>query len=388
MPIRVKRLAASAWADAALAAALLALAQVELWSGATYDGGPVFPGSRLLNALLVIPLFTLPLALRRRAPLAAYAIVVAAIAVCSLALGAAEATSFFLVALIAVYSAAANGVPRFLVLGPALAAIGIHELRDPHVHGVGDVVWAFGFAVLAWLFGLAVRGRQRRISSLELETLQLQAARDERARAAVAEERARIARELHDIVAHAVSVVVVQAQAGQRLVGVDDDGARASLGAIEESARGALSEMRRLLGLLRSVDGATLEPSPGIADLGRLVEQVREAGLDVAVEVVGEPSRLAPGVELTVYRVVQEGLTNALKHSGAATARVTIRHAPDGVRVEVADDGGGASASAGPGGHGLIGIRERIELYGGSLESGRRAPGGGWVLEARLPLEA
>jgi signal transduction histidine kinase len=386
MTTGVKRLAASVWADALLAAALFALAQFELWAPATYDGAPVFPGSRIATASAVIPLITLPLVLRRRRPLLAYLTVVAAIAASSLALGASEATSFFLVALVSVYSAAANAVPRFLVLGLALAAIGVHELRDPRVYGVGDLVWAFGFVVLSWLFGLAVRGRHHRISTLELETVRLQAAREEQARAAVAEERARIARELHDIVAHSVSVVVVQAQAGQRLVGVDDDRARETLGAIEESARGALSEMRRLLGLLRSVDEAGREPSPGLGDLGRLVAQVRDAGLDVTIDELGDARRLAPGVELAAYRVVQEGLTNVLKHSGGGTARVTIRHEADGIRVEVADDGGSA-APAEPGGHGLVGIRERIELYGGSLESGRQDTGG-WVLRARLPLEA
>jgi signal transduction histidine kinase len=167
---------------------------------------------------------------------------------------------------------------------------------------------------------------------------------------------------------------------------VDDDRARETLRAIEESARGALSEMRRLLGLLRSVDEAGLEPSPGLGDVERLVAQVRDAGLDVTVEEVGDPRRLAPGVELAAYRVVQEGLTNVLKHSGGGAARVTIRHETDGIHVEVADDGGGASPAE-VGGHGLVGIRERIELYGGSLESGRRDTGG-WVLRARLPLEA
>jgi signal transduction histidine kinase len=385
--VGVKRLAASGWADALVAAALFALAQFELWQPATYDGAPVFPGSRLATAALVIPLMTVPLAFRRRWPLTAYLAVVVTIALSSLALGASEATSFFLVALVAVYSAAANGVPGLLVLALAVAAIGVHEARDPHVHGVGDVVWAFGFAVVGWLFGLAVRGRHRRISTLELETTRLQGEREERARAAVAEERVRIARELHDIVAHAVSVVVIQAQAGQRLVGVDDERARETLRAIEESSRGALAEMRRLLGLLRSVEESALDPSPGLRDIDRLVAQVREAGLEVSVERRGEPGRLAPGAELAAYRVVQEGLTNVLKHSGGGAARVTIRHGAEGLDVEIVDDGAGAPARE-PGGHGLIGIRERIELYGGSLESGRRDPAGGWVLRARLPVEA
>jgi DNA-binding NarL/FixJ family response regulator len=202
-----------------------------------------------------------------------------------------------------------------IVLLLAVVAVGAHELRDPHVHGVGDVVWAFGFVVLGWLFGLAVRGRHRRIHSLERETVRLEAAREQEARAAVAAERARVARELHDVVAHAVSVVVVQSQAAQRLVGVDDERTRQSLEAIEETARTALNEMRRLLGMLRETEDVARAPQPGLASLDALVAQVREAGLAVSVEVEGESVPLSPGAELSAYRIVQEGLTNVLKHA-------------------------------------------------------------------------
>jgi signal transduction histidine kinase len=382
------RVAGSYRSDAAFAAGLFALAQAELWSGASYQGDPVFPGARPVTALLVIPAMTAPLALRRRLPLVCFAAVMATVAWSSLALGGAEATSFFLVALVAVYSAAANGVRPAAVLALAAAAVTVHELRDPHVRGVGDVVWAAGFVGLGWLFGLAVRGRHRRIHSLERETVRLEADREERARAAVAAERARVARELHDIVAHAVSVVVVQAQAGQRLAGVDDARTRQSLESIEETARTALDEMRRLLGMLREVEAASLAPQPGLDTLDALVAQVREVGLPVTVEVEGEPVRLAPGVDLSAYRVVQEGLTNALKHAAESDVRVRVRYAADRVELEVADDGGGAAHDGdGRGGHGLVGIRERIELYGGTMESGRR-PEGGWLLRARLPLRA
>lgn len=384
--MRLSRVVGSTWSDAALAAALFALAQFELWSGATYDGEPVFPGSRWLTALVLIPAMTVPLAWRRRAPLPAFSAVMATVALSSLVLGGAEATSFFLVALVAVYSAAANGVRVEIVLSLAAVAVGLHELRDPRVHGVGDVVWTFGFVVLAALFGLAVRGRHRRIHSLELETVRLEAAREHEARAAVAEERARMARELHDVVAHAVSVVVVQAQAGQRLVGVDDDRARQSLESIEETARTALNEMRRLLGMLREADDATLAPQPGLAALEALVAQVRDAGLSVSVEIDGDPSPLSPGAELSAYRIVQEGLTNVLKHARASRATVRVRYRADGVVIEVEDDGAGEPQRT-PRGHGLRGMRERVDLYGGALESGR-APEGGWLLRARLPLQA
>jgi signal transduction histidine kinase len=382
----IRRVAGSAWADAALAAGLFALAQVELWDGVTYQGGPVFPGSRWLTALIVIPLMTLPLALRRRAPLISFATVMTTIAWSSLAFGGAEATSFFLVALVCVYSAAANGVRAPLVLVIAAAVISVHELRDSHVHGIGDLVWAFGFVVLGAMFGIAVRGRHHRIHSLERETERLEAAREQEARAAVAAERARVARELHDVVAHAVSVVVVQSQAGQRLVGVDDAGARQSLEAIEETARAALNEMRRLLGMLRGTEDVSLAPQPGLAAIDSLVAHVRDAGLPVSVDVVGEPVRLPPGAELSAYRVVQEGLTNALKHARATRVSVRIRYRGSDVEIEIEDDGIGGEAS-GDGGHGLLGMRERVALYGGDLEGGRR-PEGGWFLRARLPLEA
>jgi signal transduction histidine kinase len=370
-----------------LAAGLFALAQVELWDEATYQAAPVFPGPRLPTAFVVIPLMTLPLALRRRAPLISFATVMATVAWSSLAFGGAEATSFFLVALVTVYSATANGVHAPLVLAVAGAAIGVHELRDPHVHGIGDLVWAFGFVVLGATFGIAVRGRHRKIHSLERETERLEAAREQEARAAVAAERARVARELHDVVAHAVSVVVVQSQAGQRLVGVDDERARQSLEAIEETARAALNEMRRLLGMLRETEDVSLAPQPGLAAIDSLVAQVRQAGLPVSVEVVGEPVRLPPGAELSAYRVVQEGLTNALKHARATRVCVRIRYRGDQLEIDVEDDGTGCEAGADGGGHGLLGMRERVALYGGELEGGRR-PEGGWLLRARLPLEA
>ena len=364
-------LTGSVWADAALAAALAALAEFELWSGSSYQGSPVFPGPRLATALAVIPLMTVPLVLRRRRPSLAFAVVMATIVWSSLALGGAEATSFFLVALVAVYSAVANGAPRAPVAVVATVAIAVHELRDPHVHGIGDVVWAIGFAAISYLFGVAVRGRERRSQ--------------DGARAAVVDERARIARELHDIVAHAVSVVVVQAQAGQRLVGVDDDATRQSLVSIEETSRTALNEMRRLLGLLRENE-TSLQPNPGLDSIDALVDQVRDAGLPVSVRVEGEPMQLAAGIELSAFRVVQEGLTNALKHAGATSVAVLIRYTADGVEIDVVDDGPG-TRTRGETGYGLLGIRERVELYGGAVESGRRSEGG-WRLRARLPAQA
>jgi signal transduction histidine kinase len=370
----------SSYSDAVVAGALLALAQFELWHGETYQGDPVFPGPRLVNALVVIPLIAIPLAFRRRLPSVSFVVVMGSVAVASLALGGDEATAFFLAALVSVYSASANGTDPRLVLPVALAAIAVHEARDPHERSTGSVIWALGFVVLAWLFGLAVRGRHLRIVSLETD-------QDRRAREAVTAERARVARELHDVVAHAVSVVVVQAQAAQRLVGRDDDGARESLVSIEDTARQALAEMRRLLGLLRETEGAAgLAPQPGLGELEQLARHVSAAGLPVSIDVEGDPTPLPPGIELSAYRVVQEGLTNALKHAAAERATVRVRYASRELEVEVTDDGSGHGRSTG-GGHGLAGMRERVALYGGVLESGPRVTGG-WRLHVRLPLEA
>jgi signal transduction histidine kinase len=384
--LRLRRLLDSLWVDGLLALALLILGQAEVWGGATYQGDPVYPGPRLANALLVVPLLALPLAFRRRAPLASLGLVLATVVCASLAFGGDEAASTFVVWLVAVYSATANADRPYVVLAAGLVVGTVHELRDPHVHGIGDVVFAAGLLAIAWLFGLAVRRRHGRIVTLEGEKELLTAERERRAREAVEAERARIARELHDVVAHAVGVVVVQAQAGQRLVGRDDDRARESLEAIEETARTALQEMRRLLGMLREADDASLAPQPGLAQVDELVAQMTDAGLPTRVEVTGEPVPLPAGLDLAAYRLVQEGLTNALKHAGAARATVSIRYGDRDLLVEVADNGNGVDVNGDGGGHGLVGLRERVTLYGGELESGPR-PDGGWQLRARLPLE-
>jgi len=206
------------------------------------------------------------------------------------------------------------------------------------------------------------------------------------ARAAVADERARIARELHDVVAHNVSVIVIQSQAAQQSTPPDTDAGRA-LRSIETTGQDALTEMRRLLGLLRKEDEElALAPQPSLRHLDRLAESVRDAGLPVEVEVEGDPVTLPPGVDLSAYRIVQEGLTNALKHSGGRRADVTVAYAPDQLRLEVRDDGPGGFAQTDGFGHGLIGIGERVKAYGGDM-SAFVAATGGFVLRASLPLE-
>jgi signal transduction histidine kinase len=214
----------------------------------------------------------------------------------------------------------------------------------------------------------------------------LEREREERARAAVAEERARIARELHDVVAHSVSVMVVQAGAERLALGDERDDTREVLSTIEQTGRQTLAEMRRLLGMLRrSDDEIELAPQPSMEHVAKLVDQVREAGLPVTLAVEGEPVGLPPGIDLSAYRIVQEALTNALKHAGPASARVTVRYGRDDLDLEIVDDGAGVANGDG-GGHGLIGMRERVTLFGGNLAAGGRS-GGGYAVRARLPLE-
>ncbi|GAA2854295.1 hypothetical protein GCM10020220_049400 [Nonomuraea rubra] len=242
-------------------------------------------------------------------------------------------------------------------------------------------------------------GRSLRLRRAYLEELKDRAARLERAhaadtRAARAEERSRIARELHDVVAHHVSVMTVQAAAARRVLASDPDLAREALSAIEHTGRLAMAEMRNIVGVLRTdtrADArAELGPQPGVRDLPSLVEQMREAGLPTRLLVEGEPVALPAGVDLAAYRLVQEGLTNSLRHAGAgAEAVVTVRYEPYELDVRVEDDGRGAAQEmelSSPPGHGLVGIRERVALYGGILNIGP-LPGGGFEVRARLPLK-
>jgi signal transduction histidine kinase len=236
----------------------------------------------------------------------------------------------------------------------------------------------------AWLFGDVARRRRHVTELLQERADQLERTQEEVARRAVAEERLRIARELHDVVAHSMSVVAVQAASGRLVVDTDPARAREALVAIEDTSRSALDEMRRLLGVLRQDgDGNGREPAPGLGDLDRLVAQTVEAGVPVSVRVEGARRALSPGADLTAYRIVQEALTNVRKHAPGAAASVTVRYQEDCVHIEVADDGGGRPARPPGTGHGLVGMRERVALYGGAVEAGP-ATGGGFRVAAVL----
>jgi signal transduction histidine kinase len=251
---------------------------------------------------------------------------------------------------------------------------------------VGSILFA-GPALIAWVLGDSMRYRRAYYASLEDRAARLERERDAQAQIAAAAERARIARELHDVVAHNVSVMVVQADGASYALDSEPEKARQALAAIAGTGRQALAEMRRLLGVLRSDDGETgLAPLPGIGQLAELLQQTRATGLAVDFTVEGVPGPLPGGVALAAYRIVQESLTNTRKHGGpSASARVTLRYCEDVLVLSIADDGRGAAAVADGAGHGMTGMRERVALYGGTLRAGPR-PGGGYQVTARLPL--
>jgi signal transduction histidine kinase len=269
-------------------------------------------------------------------------------------------------------------------LGIALGAASIVIYNDPR-QGIGGILWIGVTFSLAWLLGLALGSQLKTAASAIERAEMLELGREAEARAAVAEERARIARELHDIVGHSVSVMTVQASAVRRLLREDQQREREALITVEETGRAALAEMRRLVGVLRRAEETpALVPQPSLEHVEKLVEQTREAGLPTKLTVEGVASPLPAGIDLTAYRLVQEGLTNALKHARASHAEVLVRYADGSVELVVSDDGSG-NGKGGGGGHGLVGMRERVAVVGGELAAGPR-PNGGFELRARLPV--
>jgi len=241
--------------------------------------------------------------------------------------------------------------------------------------------------VVIFLLGRTIRARREAAAALAERAAAAEAGRQAHAEQAVAEERRRIARELHDVVAHHVSVIGVMATGAKRVLKIDPESAEQALGTIEQTSRTTLRELRRLLFLLRvETDADTqLSPQPGLEGIRSLIDQVRDAGLPASLRVEGEPLELDPGVALTAYRIVQEALTNTLKHAGQATAEVRMIFDPQLLTIEVFDTGSGPKGSDSPG-HGLVGMRERVAVYGGSLRTGPR-PGGGFRVYAKIPVE-
>jgi signal transduction histidine kinase len=359
--------------DAVIALALTAIVVLEALTSDIET--PSRPVAAVLGALIA-----LPLAWRSRAPLAAVIASAAAFA----ALGAAvddETLGPQTVLLPFIYAAFVAGShpdrPRALVgLAATLLAHAIGEADDLVVMG------PLFFGV--WLVGRLAESRRRLAEQLAERAIVLERDQSEHARLAIAEERARIARDLHDVVAHSVSVMVVQAGAERLALGEERPQTREALAAIERTGRHAMVEMRRLVGMLRTEDEAiTLAPLPSLDHLDALAAHMTEAGLPVEVRVTGERRELPPGIDISAYRIVQEALTNALKHAGPAHATVDVRFGPGELEIEVADDGRGGEP-AGATGHGLTGMRERVAVYGGELEAG--GGNGGFRVRARLPV--
>ena len=357
------------------------IVQLEVWAM------PV-PGPKTV----VVPgmlLATLPLLLRRRFPFAAPACVFGALAAMTFVDPGAPAGSPTLAfaVFLAFWSAGAHAELRQAAAALALgfAAIVVVTERDPGVeYAETGAFFLVGTGV--WLAALALQRRGRHANELEARAARLETERQERERVAVAAERRRIARDLHDVIAHSVSVMIVQAGAARLLLAEQPARAAGPLFAVEQAGRQALAELRRLLGMLRAgAAQAALTPQPGLAELEALVAQARAAGLPVALTVEGEPTTLPRGLDLAAYRIVQESLTNARKHAGAAHARVLVRFAHEALELSIADDGS-APPNRDSGGHGLVGMRERVALYGGDFEAGPR-PQGGFSVTARLPLE-
>lgn len=347
------------------------------------------PTTTLWFCVPAVLLVVLPLLARRRFPFAAPAALWLVAAAVSFVDG--RLVVFTTGAYIAGLSAAfllgnlRNDLEARLGLAIALGASAILVYNNPE-HVSGEFVFVPALFAIAWLAGFALRERAVQAEAAETRAVQAERERETAARIAVAEERARIARELHDIVAHAVSVMVLQVGAVRhKLPSTLADDAEALRG-VERTGRAALAEMRRLLGAMRS-DGDDVEfaPQPGLDSLDTLVAEVGRAGLPVRVHVDGDPVTLPRAVDLSAYRIVQEGLTNALKHARASYADVTLRYGGGDLQLEVRDDGIGTASSDGLG-HGLVGVRERVKIYGGEMTAGA-APEGGFVLSARLPLE-
>jgi signal transduction histidine kinase len=370
----------------------LGLAGLSVQLVSTSDGPVSAP------AYALVLLHTLPLALRRRFP----STVLATSVVSGLAVAALGLPPVFLgpAILVPVYTIAAYGDRRSSLAGLAVveAAIAVVQLT-PGATGVAT--WLGNTLVLGavWLVGQFVHDRrvyaaqlEERTAQLEERTAQLEQAREELARWAMAEERLRIARELHDVIAHSLSVIAVQSGVGAHVAATQPEEARKALAAVEAASRTALNELRRLLGVLRE-DGEPpggLAPAPGLAAVDTLLTQMGEAGLAVKLRVEGVRPQVPPGVDLSAYRIVQEALTNVLKHAGPARAQVVICYGDQEVAIEVTDDGRGPATAttarrAGTG-HGLVGFRERTALFGGELEVGPR-PGGGFRVAVRLPFK-
>jgi signal transduction histidine kinase len=377
---------AGSWVlDGLLAVAAAGFGVLTLSSVLPFDLG----NPRAVAAYLLLLGHTLPIALRRRFPVPVLAWALATgLAFASLRL---NLVSLGLAVLVYVYTVASRCPRRVSVAGLAATVamlLAVFLVRPRAIGDRGTVVIDCLTVAAAWWLGDATRRRQEAIGAARERAVELERAREELARRAVVEEQLRIARELHDVVAHSMSIIAVQSGVGAHVLDSQPEEARKALTAIEVTSRQALTEMRRLLGVLRqeAEPSGSLTPTPGLAEVDALAAEVARAGARVEVRIEGTRPELPPGLDLSAYRIVQEALTNVVRHAGPATARVRIRYAPQSVDVEVVDDGRGGNPRPGDG-HGIAGMRERAALYGGTLHAGPR-PGGGFRVAARLPVES
>jgi signal transduction histidine kinase len=346
-------------------------------------------GSTALN-LVAVASMTAPLAWRRRWPLAVLAgtMVIGTLQGLFLA-DVDEVSTIFFVLIVLAYTAGAHLPRRRALLAVPVLFAGITGVNlGADVATTSDYLFPGAVALLSWLAGRAIRARTLLTEELHEAAIRAEEAHAAEAQLAMAEERRRIAREMHDVVAHSVSVMVVQAGGARRILDRDPDRAARAAAQIEYTGRAALVEMRRLLGLLHAGEGdsGVLAPQPSLAELDALVERSRAAGLPVEVRVVGDRRRLPAGIDLAAYRIVQEALTNTLKHAGESPTEVNLRWGEDDLEIEILDRGRvGPFRDGTGGGHGIVGMGERVRLYGGELEAGRR-PSGGFRVRARLPL--
>jgi signal transduction histidine kinase len=358
--------------DRLFAVVLTIVAQLEIWLGTS-------AGNHQLGAALITPAMTASIAVRRRYPMLVGVAVPTVQAVEFAFWAGPNILSQAVANFCALYALTVWTPPRRFAVGFAIVMTAVLATSL----GPGATLHqAVGFGLVEGIVMLLVRrvigDRDRRAQIAERE-------RDVAAREAVVEERARIARELHDVIAHHVSMIVLQAGAERRVLSGENASTREVLETVEQSGRSALTEMRRLLGMLRGDANEPLAPQPGLGDVPTLVGQLRDAGLPVELSIDGERRELPVGIELSAYRIVQEALTNTLKHAGDARATVHVRYGPDSLELEIADDGSGGSKGTSGGGHGLVGMRERVALYGGRFDASRR-PSGGFAIRVVLPI--
>jgi signal transduction histidine kinase len=330
---------------------------------------------------------TLPFFFRRRLPFTS--ILVSTVATTLLLTLNYEVSVQTQMMLVAAYSIGSHAAGERRVGGIAALEIGVvvTAATGSAAGTTADILLAGATYAAAFFLGVATQNRRLYEQQLDQRAAAFEREREEEAKRAVADERLRIAQELHDVVAHSMGVIAVQAGVGAHVIDTDPEEAKQSLAAISATSRGTLTEIRRLLGVLRADDSGGYQPAPGLGELTRLVAEVESAGLPVVVRCEGGEAELPPGVDLTAYRIVQEALTNVIKHAGPAHATVTIGYEPGAVRLEVVDDGRGVNGRSSGGGHGLLGMRERVGVYGGTLETGPIA-GGGYRVAARLPYGA